>query len=269
MKKLSIAILPLAFAGCAINGPAPASAPIRVVQGETLRVEGPRHVYTTSPGTPLNRLYTPEQAQKIVTNFRQAYDAMGKPRIDIRVNTPFGTLAPSPLPVPGVQFGPAIDPATGLPVVGATPIPGAPNPVPAAGAAIPPAPTQVFDASALTERQTQREVETLFGRPLRSAGAQLVDADLANLPELTFEVLISERELVLQGIRKTETVTVPDIQVTALRLADARIVGQASVLDLFPRKEQAAYMLRRYDIRQLTEATALALMQDIAATAEP
>ena len=129
-------------------------------------------------------------------------------------------------------------------------------------------PTRVFDASALTERQTQREVETLFGRPLRLAGVQLAESSLTNLPELTFEVLISERELVLQGISRKENITVPDIQVTALRLADARIVGQASVLDLFARKEQAAYMLRRYDLRQLTEATALALMQDIATTAE-
>ena len=95
-----------------------------------------------------------------------------------------------------------------------------------------------------------------------------MESSLTNLPELTFEVLISERELVLQGISRKENITVPDIQVTALRLADARIVGQASVLDLFARKEQAAYMLRRYDLRQLTEATALALMQDIATTAE-
>ena len=95
-----------------------------------------------------------------------------------------------------------------------------------------------------------------------------MESSLTNLPELTFEVLISERELVLQGISRKENITVPDIQVTALRLADARIVGQASVLDLFVRKEQAAYMLQRYDLRQLTEATALALMQDIATTAE-
>ena len=266
MKKLLTLILPLTHFGCAMSGAAPAPRNIRVVAGETPKPSGKKYTYTESPATPLNLLYTPEQARKIVDNFKIAYAKMGQPRIDIRVNLPYGTMPASPLPVPGVQFSPTIDPNTGLPrtqpPVGAAPIPA--NPAPAGA----PIPTQIFDASALTERQTQREVETLFGRPLRFAGVKLVEASLTNLPELTFEVLISERELVLQGISRKENITVPDIQVTALRLADARIVGQASVLDLFARKEQAAYMLRRYDLRQLTEVTALALMQDIARTAK-
>jgi hypothetical protein len=70
------------------------------------------------------------------------------------------------------------------------------------------------------------------------------------------------------GISGEKSYKVPDIQVTAIRIADARILGQATVMDLFPQKEQAINLLSRYDIRQLTEATALALMQDIAATAE-
>ena len=266
MKKLLTLILPLTLFGCAMSGAAPAPRNIRVVAGETPKPSGKKYTYTESPATPLNLLYTPEQARNIVDNFKLAYAKMGQPRIDIRVNLPYGTVPASPLPVPGVQFSPTIDPNTGLPrtqpLAGVASIPA--NPAPAGA----PIPTQIFDASALTERQTQREVETLFGRPLRSAGAQLVESSLTNLPELTFEVLISERELVLQGISKKENITVPDIQVTALRLADARIVGQASVLDLFARKEQAAHMLRRYDLRQLTEATALALMQDIATTSE-
>jgi len=268
MKKLLTLILPLILLGCTMNGvsPAPRSS-IRVVKGEPPKPSDKKYIYTASPSTPLNLLYSPEQAKKVVDNFKIAYAKMGQPRIDIRVNLPYGTVPASPMPLPGVQFSPTIDPNTGLPraqqPAATTPIPA--NPSPAAGA---PVPTRVFDASALTERQTQREVETLFGRPLRLAGVQLAESSLTNLPELTFEVLISERELVLQGISRKENITVPDIQVTALRLADARIVGQASVLDLFARKEQAAYMLRRYDLRQLTEATALALMQDIATTAE-
>jgi len=262
MKKLLTLILPLTLFGCAMSRAAPAPRNIRVVTGETPKPSGKKYTYTESSATPLNLLYTREQARKIVDNFKLAYAKMGQPRIDIRVNLPYGTVPASPLPVPGVQFSPTIDPNTGLP---RTQPPAGAAPIPAAGA---PVPTRVFDASSLTERQTQREVETLFGRPLRSAGVQLVESSLTNLPELTFEVLISERELVLQGISRKENITVPDIQVTALRLADARIVGQASVLDLFARKEQAAYMLRRYDLRQLTEATALALMQDIATTAE-
>ena len=60
----------------------------------------------------------------------------------------------------------------------------------------------------------------------------------------------------------------PDIQVTAIRVADAGIIGQATVLDLFPQRASAARMLKRYDIRQLTEATALALMKDMSATTQ-
>ena len=48
--------------------------------------------------------------------------------------------------------------------------------------------------------------------------------------------------------------------------ADGTIVGQATVL-IFPHLA-AARMLMRYDIRQLTEATALSLMRDMSATAQ-
>ena len=65
-----------------------------------------------------------------------------------------------------------------------------------------------------------------------------------------------------------KTYTVPDIQVTATQAADGTIVGQATVLDLFPQPTSAARMLMRYDIRQLTEATALSLMRDMSATAQ-
>jgi len=46
------------------------------------------------------------------------------------------------------------------------------------------------------------------------------------------------------------------------------VLGQATVLDLFPHQAAAARMLPRYNIQQLTEATALALMKDIASTAK-
>ena len=95
-----------------------------------------------------------------------------------------------------------------------------------------------------------------------------MDADLTNLPEVSFEVLISEREITVNGIKGKQTHSVPDIQVTAIRMTDGRIIGQATVLDLFPRRSTAARMLQRYDIQQLTEATALALMKDISSSAQ-
>lgn len=249
MKK-TIIILPL-LAACAAPAPAPTAIHtntnhgVPVFKSKAPASPGKKYVYAESPPTAFRQLVTPAQAQQIIEQFKLAYAKMGGPRIDVRVNLPYGNLPAAPLP--GIQLGPA----NGLPNPGAAPAaPGG----------------QSFDAGQLSDRQTRRDVERLFGRPLRLAGVQLVDPDLSNLPEVTFEVLISERNLVIQGVSSEQTFMVPDIQVTAIRMADARILGQATVMDLFPQKEQAAHLLRRYDIRQLTEATALALMQDIAAT---
>jgi|TARA_B100000959_G_scaffold203223_1_gene212799 hypothetical protein len=115
----------------------------------------------------------------------------------------------------------------------------------------------------LATQQTKREVERLFGRPLRLAGATLVDTDLSNQSEVTFEVLISARKLGGENSK-----SVPDIQVTAIRLADGSIIGQATVLDLFPNREVANRQLSKYSIQQLTQATALAVMRDISTTAK-
>ena len=115
----------------------------------------------------------------------------------------------------------------------------------------------------LATQQTKREVERLFGRPLRFAGATLVDADLSNQSGVTFEVLISARKL---GGENSESV--PDIQVTAIRFADGSIIGQATVLDLFPNRKVANRQLPEYSIQQLTQATALALMKDISSSTQ-
>jgi len=115
----------------------------------------------------------------------------------------------------------------------------------------------------LATQQTKREVERLFGRPLRFAGATLVDADLSNQSEVTFEVLISARKLGGENSK-----SVPDFQVTAIRFADGSIIGQATVLDLFPNRKVANRQLPEYSIQQLTQATALALMKDISSSAQ-
>jgi len=115
----------------------------------------------------------------------------------------------------------------------------------------------------LATQQTKREVERLFGRPLRFAGATLVDADLSNQSEVTFEVLISARKLGGENSK-----SVPDIQVTAIRFTDGSIIGQATVLDLFPNRKVANRQLPEYSIQQLTQATALALMKDISSSTQ-
>lgn len=161
-------------------------------------------------------LFTVEQAQQIIAQFKEAYTKLNSPPIDVRVNPPLGIAIANQ---------------------------------PAANAG----------GDDLATQQTKREVERLIGRPLRLAGAQLMDADLSKAAEVTFEVLISERQL-------ADGTAVPDIQVTAVRIADGNIVGQATVLDLFPNRAEAGRRMRQYSVQQLTEATALAVMRDIATT---
>jgi hypothetical protein len=146
-------------------------------------------------------------------------------------------------------------------------------------------------ASTLADRQTVRDVERLFGRPFRAAGAHLADqkvaasllADkpvdtfasgagdqarrdrdaLANVADIAVEVLVSSRQVTVSNISGDEVVTVPDIQVTAIRLKDSAIIGQASSSDILGKDPQAGRIAQRYDVRDITEATSLALMQDM------
>jgi hypothetical protein len=146
-------------------------------------------------------------------------------------------------------------------------------------------------APTLADRQTVRDVERLFGRPFRAAGAHLADqkvaasllADkpvdtfasgagdqarrdrdaLANVADIAVEVLVSSREVTVSNISGDEVVTVPDIQATAIRLKDSAIIGQASSSDILGKDPQAGRLAQRYDVRDITEATSLALMQDM------
>ena len=262
MKEFAFTLMALILTGCT-NPPAQPTVDrvngVPVYQKSEKAKSGKTYTYSESPAAPLDVLFTADQAKAILDEFEVAYAKLGAPKIDVRVNLPQGAVQVPQVPIVTGGGVPAIDPATGLPIPG---VGGA-----AAGGAIP-APTRIFDTDELATQQTKREVERLFGRPLRMAGVKLVDADRTNLPEVSFEVLLSERKLDVIGIRGNITHTVPDIQVTALRVADGSIIGQATVLDLFPQRASAARMLKRYDIRQLTEATALALMKDMSATTQ-
>jgi hypothetical protein len=140
----------------------------------------------------------------------------------------------------------------------------------------------------LADRQTVREIERLFGRAFRNAGAKLADqksaaalledktngrlvgdaassdrAALAAIADIAVEVLISSRNLTVPEIAGDKTYSVPDIQATAIRLKDSAIVGQASASDVLGKDVQAGRIVRQFDVRDITEATALALMEDM------
>jgi len=124
-------------------------------------------------------------------------------------------------------------------------------------------------APTLADRQTVRDVERLFGRPFRAAGSRLADQArkdreaIANVDDIAVEVLVSSRNVTVSNVSGDETVTVPDIQATAIRLKDSAIIGQASSSDILGKDPQAARVAQHYDVRDITEATALALMEDM------
>lgn len=140
----------------------------------------------------------------------------------------------------------------------------------------------------LADQQTVREVERLFGRVFRNAGAHLADqktatsllADqpgvrlgsaqaakdreaLKQVADIAVEVLISSRNLTVAEVSGDVTYTVPDIQATAIRLSDAAILGQAAASDVLGGGGRAARIARQFGVRDITEATAFALMEDM------
>jgi len=140
----------------------------------------------------------------------------------------------------------------------------------------------------LADQQTVREVERLFGRVFRHGGAQLADQAVAvtllpekagdhltgdraarerealsKIADIAIEVLISSRNLVVPQISGDVTYPMPDIQATAIRLKDAAIVGQAAASDIIGKGMQAGRVIRQFDASDITEATAIALIEDM------
>jgi len=142
----------------------------------------------------------------------------------------------------------------------------------------------------LADRQTVRDVERLMGRPLRAAGVTLVDQRVAKqvmenrpldsltgeteqarkdraavnqIADVVLEVLISSRNVTVPEFSGNRNYTVPDIQVTAIRLKDSKVIGQASATDVISRAGGPAMTARNFGPQDITEATALALMNDM------
>lgn len=141
----------------------------------------------------------------------------------------------------------------------------------------------------LADRQTARDIERLFGRPLRAAGATLVDQSIAvqmiegkpvkdflvssegdvarkereaikKIADVVIEVLVSSKQVTLPGLTGDITYNVPDIQATAVRLSDSKIIGQAASADIISRSQRPIQYLNVYEV---AEATALVLMEDM------
>lgn len=145
----------------------------------------------------------------------------------------------------------------------------------------------------LADRQTVRDIERLFGRPLRASGAAIADQGVAtqlianrpikemmansegeqarkdrealrNIADVVIEILISSRDVIVKEVSGDRIYSAPDIQATAIRLSDSRILGQASSRDILGKDRYAGRIVRNFDVQEIAEATALALMEDMA-----
>lgn len=144
----------------------------------------------------------------------------------------------------------------------------------------------------LSDRQMVRDVERLMGRPLRLGGARIADQRVAaqlladrsvqeflgtsgtadsakdrealmRTTDVVVEVLVSYRTLIIPGVSADQMHQVPEIQATAIRLSDSQILGQASSADIIGPDQLAGRLVRSHDVREITEAVALALMEDM------
>lgn len=242
----------------------------------------PAYVYDQKPLQQQPMLISQADAQSVVEQFRTNYPKMGNPRILIYVNRDLVDQQ-SGLKLSGRSetvktLRKADDNATNG---GSTTTESyAKNNYYNNGQAQP----------TLADRQTVRDVERLMGRPLRAAGATLVDQRVASqlmenrpldsltletdqarkdraavnqIADVVLEVLISSRNVTVPAFNADRTYSVPDIQVTAIRLKDAKMVGQASATDVMNRAGGPAMAARNFSVQDITEATGIALMSDM------
>ena len=251
---------------------------------EPVTGERKTYVYSQQLWTQPVALYSQAQADAIVDQFRTNYEKLGSPRILIYVNREL------------------VDEQSGMRVSARSERTETTHTGVASGGSEPtntdttkttadntyasngkPAPT-------LADRQTVRDVERLMGRPLRAAGATLVDqataAQLINdrplnainteneqarkdreaiskVADVVLEVLISSRNVTVTELSGNQTYPVPDILVTAVRLKDSKIIGQASAAEVMNRAGGPAMAARNFTVQDVTEATSLALMDDM------
>ena len=240
------------------------------------------YLYDQKPVSGRPFLVSPEQAQSIITRFKEEYKKLGNPRFVIYVNREL------------------IDENSGMKLTShKRSLEARKDPAAANGLVTQErvASTNIYrvrdrQEASLADKQTMRDVERLFGRPLRMAGVLLADQRLASqitgaspvdsfsvVPEseqarrdrealakvadVALEILVSSKDATVAELAGDRTYTVPDIQATAIRLSDSRILGQATAADLIGQGASAGRAMRNFGVREIAEATALSLMEDI------
>ena len=218
-------------------------------------------------------LIAPAAAQAVVDKFRAAYGIASAPRLVIYVNRSLVDAA-------GLKLTGRTESYTEKSTDGKT------TSTKTKGTSTYATKDASTPAPTLADQQTVRDIERLVGRAFRSGGAKLSDQRIAGVmlsaqpgarllgdqatkdrealaqsADIAIEVLISTRTLIAAEVSGDTTVAVPDIQMTAIRLKDAAILGQASASDVLG--AGAAQAAKKFSAVDITEATALALMEDM------
>lgn len=237
-----------------VNTPMAPPPPPPVIMAPAAPVSSQVYVYEQKPAPARAPLVTPEQAQGIIDKFKAAYPKLGNPRFVVTVNRKLVDHKSGPKTETKSSPSPQIAERKDMP---------------------------------LADRQTIRDIERLFGRPLRMAGASLADQDFADelsdkpaatpaaageqarrdrealskLADVALEILIAPKNIPVAEPSGDRVYALPDIQATAVNLKDGKILSQASSSDVM--HGNMAYFARNYDVLEITEATALALMEDM------
>ena len=263
---------------------APATTPAVVRDTTAGTREKAVYVYDQKPlGLP-PMLIAPDQAQAIVERFRTNYARLESPRVLLYINRPL------------------VDEQSGVKVAGGTATTTSTTGVDAGSAAGQTVVQQALvarDAFApsLADREMLRDVERLFGRPFRLAGVALVDQAvatqllhnrplkellalnegapavkdreaIAKLADVVIEILVSSHQVNAAEASGDHTYTLPDVLATAIRLKDSKVIGQATAAEVLL-GHAPGVAARYFTPPDITEATALALMEDIAQTLTP
>jgi hypothetical protein len=274
------------------------TAPVEKTEKKEIKT-GP--VYDQKPLPAPGPLITVEQAKGVIDRFKEAYPKLGSPRFLIFVNRELidtkSGISASPVSIKTERSTLKIDTSTKNPeAAAALGITNAEKITPGnyskttENISVNQTIKEKEKAEAtLADKQTVRDIERLFGRPLRAAGATIVDQAIAvqmmdgrpiqdilkttdsenarkdreavrKIADVVIEILVSSKQITMPTLTGDATIAIPDIQATAIRLSDSKIIGQAASSEIISRSNKPVQNLNVYEV---AEATALVLMEDM------
>lgn len=189
------------------------------------------------------------EARTIITEFAQAYERLGRPRVLLRVRPE--PVAADPLPV-------ADPPASDRPAVRGVERRFA-RLFRAAGV------TLADPAAAVVQPEAPVVASLVAAGRNREANGLEAPASEA---DLVVEVLVSTRRITTFGATDSRTILVPDLAARVVRSGDSVVLGQANARDVLGSDRELARRVDPIAVDDLAEAIALALMRDLAQAAK-